>query len=430
MSPVNAAKQVDFYYDFSCPYAYLAHTQIEQLCERAGATLVWRPFLLGGVFRAIGAPMVPAETMPAAKSRLNDLDMVRWADHFGVPLNRPASHPNRTVLALRAAIASGDIPRASKAMFRAYWDRGLDISRPEVVRAALDEAGFDSAEILRRVEEPAVKDDLKARTDAAISAGVFGAPTFVVTAPGSSGDLLWGQDRLLFVEKALGGVQPSAQPRASTEHEHPRELFFYFDFSSPFAYLGATQVEAVAARSGAVVRYRPFLLGGLFKDIGTPNVPLFDMPEAKRKFALADMTRWADHYGVPLRFPQRFPMNTVKPLRMILALPEEERRALVLPIFSAYWAEDRDIADDAVLHDIVHSVGMTRVDADTLLQRTRDEGLKARLKAATDDARALGVCGAPSFLVGDQLFWGQDRLVLVEKALNGWRPATKITTKG
>lgn len=201
-------KRVAFYYDFSCPYAYLGHTQIEALCERAGAALEWRPFLLGGVFRAIGTPDVPALGMPAAKARLNALDMMRWADHWGVPLRMPETHPNRTVLALRAAIASGALPRASKAIFAAYWARALDVSRPEVVAGALDGAGLDGAALVRRAEEPAIKDELRRRTGEAIAAGVFGAPAFAVTAPGVDGALFWGQDRLMFVEKALGGWTP------------------------------------------------------------------------------------------------------------------------------------------------------------------------------------------------------------------------------
>jgi len=201
-------KRVDFYYDFSCPYAYLGHTQIEAVCARAGADLVWKPMLLGGVFRAVGSPMQPGANMSVPKARLNELDMARWADHFGAPLKRPETHPNRTVLALRTTIASSDIPRASKALFRAYWVSGLDVSQPDIVRAALDEAGFDGADLLRRADDPAVKDDLKARTDEAIAIGVFGAPTFLVTAPGVSGALYWGQDRLMFVEKALGGWNP------------------------------------------------------------------------------------------------------------------------------------------------------------------------------------------------------------------------------
>ena len=199
-------KRVDFYYDFSCPYAYLGHTQIEALCARAGADLVWKPMLLGGVFRALNT--APNEGMPAPKAHLNELDMVRWADHFGVPLNKPATHPNRTVLALRATLASGDIPRATKALYRAYWAEALDISQPDTVRAALDQAGFDGADLLRRAEDEPIKADLKARTDEAIAAGIFGAPTFIVTAEGVSGELFWGQDRLTFVEKALGGWNP------------------------------------------------------------------------------------------------------------------------------------------------------------------------------------------------------------------------------
>lgn len=199
-----------------------------------------------------------------------------------------------------------------------------------------------------------------------------------------------------------------------------KELLFYFDFSSPFAYLGATQVEAVAAKCGAVVRYRPFLLGGLFREIGTPNVPLMTHPEPKRRHYLADMARWADHYGVRFRFPTRFPMNTVKPLRIVTAQPEEARGAYVLPIFEAYWTDDRDISDDAVLTDVLSKAGL---DGAAALEKTKDDAVKAALKAEGDRAKDLGICGAPSFVVGDQVFWGQDRLLFVEKALGGWRPA-------
>lgn len=202
-------KRVDFFYDYSCPYAYLGHTQIEDLCARAGAELVWKPMLLGGVFRAVGAPMQPGAGMSINKAILNELDMGRWADHFGVSLRRPPTHPNRTVTALRATISSGDIPRASKALFKAYWVDALDVSRPDVIRTTLDAAGFDGEELLRRAEDQAIKDDLKKRTDEAIHLGVFGAPTFVVTAPGVNEALFWGQDRLLFVEKALSGWSPA-----------------------------------------------------------------------------------------------------------------------------------------------------------------------------------------------------------------------------
>jgi 2-hydroxychromene-2-carboxylate isomerase len=408
-------KRVEFYYDFSCPYAYLGSTQIEAVCERNGASLVWRPFLLGGVFRAIGTPDTPV--LGAAKARLNALDMHRWADHFGVPLNMPPTHPNRTVLALRAAIAAGpDLPRASRALFRAYWALGRDVSRPEVVREALADVGLDADALLRRAEEQAAKDDLRARTDEAVARGLFGAPTFLVT-NGDKTQFFWGQDRLDFVEQALGGTPPrlpdDAPPAAG------REVSFFFDVSSPFAYLASTQIEAVARRAGAVVRWRPFLLGGLFKAIGTPDVPMFTMPAPKRENVAVDLGRWAEHWGVPFRFSTRFPMNTVKALRMILQLPDERRPPLVHALFRALWVEDRDLGDDAELAAIATSVGL---DGAALVAGTKGDAVKEQLKAATAEAERLGLCGAPSFLVGDLLFWGQDRLLFVEKALRGWRP--------
>jgi len=199
-----------------------------------------------------------------------------------------------------------------------------------------------------------------------------------------------------------------------------KEVAFYFDFSSPFAYLAATQIEEIAARKGAKVLYRPFLLGALFKAIGTPNVPLFAMPEAKRKLYELDLFRWADHWGVPLRFASRFPMNTVKPLRMVLAAEEACVPRLVEGIYRAYWALDRDISEDDELVRIANDVGL---DGAGLVRMTQDEGLKQKLKDVTDEAVKRGVCGAPCFLVSDLLFWGQDRLLFVEKALSGWRPS-------
>ena len=199
-----------------------------------------------------------------------------------------------------------------------------------------------------------------------------------------------------------------------------KTVSFFFDFSSPFAYLASTQIEALAARHEATVLYKPFLLGALFKTIGTPNVPLHVMPEAKSRLYRLDLFRWADHWGVPFTFATRFPMNTVKPLRLVLAAPEPKKPNLVRAIYRAYWAQDRDISNDEVLVDL-----LTREDFDPEFVRvTSDDRYRLALRDATEEAERLGLCGVPSFLVGDQLFWGQDRLHFVEKALDGWRPAT------
>jgi 2-hydroxychromene-2-carboxylate isomerase len=196
-------------------------------------------------------------------------------------------------------------------------------------------------------------------------------------------------------------------------------LEFWYDFSSPFSYLASTQIERVAASAGAALAWRPFLLGGLFKLIGTPNVPLFEMPEPKRAHAILDQVRWADHWGVPFRFPSRFPLNTVTPLRMALCAGEKVA-PLTHAVYRALWVDDRDISEPAILADLANSVGL---DGPALVARTQEPAVKEELMARTEEAARRGMCGAPSFFVGDLLFWGQDRLVLVEKALRGWRPS-------
>ena len=189
-------------------------------------------------------------------------------------------------------------------------------------------------------------------------------------------------------------------------------LEIYWDFSSPFAYLGSTQAERVAKAHGATLVWRPMLLGGLFKAIGQVDVPLFTWSDAKKKYYFEDMHRWAKYWGVPFKFPTRFPMLTLKAMRTYLALPEDRRGGFRERTFRAYWAEDRDIADDAVLKDLVGEGG------DETLARTQDPAVKKALVDATQAAVEAGVFGAPTWVVdGKELFWGQDRLPLVERAL-------------
>ena len=125
-----------------------------------------------------------------------------------------------------------------------------------------------------------------------------------------------------------------------------------------------------------------------------------------------DMKRWAAHWGVPFNFPSRFPMNTVKALRAYLALPDARRAAFAHATFSAYWSEDRDIADDAVLASLIGD------GADVVLARTQAPEIKEALIQSTARAAAAGVFGAPAWVIDEsELYWGQDRMVLVERAL-------------
>lgn len=189
-------------------------------------------------------------------------------------------------------------------------------------------------------------------------------------------------------------------------------LDLYWDFSSPFAYLGSTQADALAARTGATLVWRPVLLGGLFKAIGQVDVPFVSWCPAKQRYYLQDLQRWAEYWHVPFQFSSHFPVASIKALRCWLALPDEHRRAFRERTFRACWAEDRDISDDATLRELLGP------GAGDVLARTRDPAIKQELIDSTRSAADAGVFGVPTWVVGGkELFWGQDRIVLVERAL-------------
>lgn len=192
---------------------------------------------------------------------------------------------------------------------------------------------------------------------------------------------------------------------------------FFYDFSSPFAYLGATQVERVC--EGHTVIWRPFLLGALFKNIGTPVVPIATFSPAKASIAMKDQYRWAEHWNVPLEFPDQFPQKSVTALRLVLQIDPEKRGPLSLSLFELMWAENGDLNDEASLRRILNQ---HELNADEMLANTQDPEIKQKLKDNTAEAEEKGICGAPSYVVNDLVFWGQDRFEFVQKALNGWVP--------
>jgi 2-hydroxychromene-2-carboxylate isomerase len=187
---------LEFFYDFVSPYSYLASTRVEELARRTGATLRYRPFLLGGVFKATGNH-APLET--AAKLRHMHVDLTRWSRRLGVPLHFPVTHPFPTVLPLRAALAAdrqGRIAPFTHAVFRAAWVDGRDVSSAEVLKALAADVGLDGAALVAAA--PEYKAALVEQTDEAVRRGTYGAPTFFV-----GDELFVGNDRLDFVEDAL-----------------------------------------------------------------------------------------------------------------------------------------------------------------------------------------------------------------------------------
>jgi 2-hydroxychromene-2-carboxylate isomerase len=199
---------VEFFYDFSCPFAYLGSTQIEAVCARSEATLIWRPFHLGGLFRELYGDEARPPAPIAPKAFSNAQDLRRWAAHWKVSLAYPANHPVRTADALRAIIAA---PHAAAGLthrfYKAYWVDHLDLGDRAVVRQLLGEVeGIDAEQVMDKIGDHDVRQRLRKATEEAQARGVFGAPTCFV----DRDFMVWGQDRLDFVEAAAAGWRPEA----------------------------------------------------------------------------------------------------------------------------------------------------------------------------------------------------------------------------
>lgn len=191
-----------------------------------------------------------------------------------------------------------------------------------------------------------------------------------------------------------------------------REVEFFFDYGSPFSYLADTQLEGLAARTGARVIYRPMLLGGVFKETGNSSPIAI---EAKRKYLNADLERWAKHYGVPPLRNAHFPINTIRLMRGAVAA---ERLGVFAPyhraIYEAFWRDGLNLGEAAVVREVLSRAGL---DVDSVAALSEEHAVKEALRASTEAAVARGAFGAPTFFVGDQMFWGNDRLMFVEEAL-------------
>jgi 2-hydroxychromene-2-carboxylate isomerase len=193
-----------------------------------------------------------------------------------------------------------------------------------------------------------------------------------------------------------------------------RTLEFYFDYGSPYSYLADTQVEAIAQRTGATLERKPMLLGGVFKATG--NHSPAELP-AKSKWSAFDMPMWAHHYGVPFNRNPHFPVNTLALMRGAAAAQIDGLFEKYHPaMFKAMWVDGRNLNDIKEVAAVLTEAGL---DARKFGQRLQDQDVKDRLKATSDEAVARGVFGAPTMFVDGMMFFGNDRLPFVERALKG-----------
>jgi len=192
------SKQVDIYYDFASPTAYLAWTQLPELCKRHGAILKYRPVLLGGVFKATGNA-TPAAIEPKGKWLFDDI--ARHANHYGVPFQMNPFFIINSLTMMRGAMwaqNTGVLEAYNKAMYEATWVNKQNTAESDVIASIMQQADLDTESMLKAVQDGAIKKQLIDATGEAVKQGLFGAPTMIV-----DGELHFGQDRLDWVERRL-----------------------------------------------------------------------------------------------------------------------------------------------------------------------------------------------------------------------------------
>jgi 2-hydroxychromene-2-carboxylate isomerase len=191
-----------------------------------------------------------------------------------------------------------------------------------------------------------------------------------------------------------------------------KSVEFLFDFGSPTSYLAYKQLPKITARHGARIVWTPILLGGVFKATGNTSPAMIP---AKARYMNADLARFAKRYGVVLNFNTHFPVNTLPLMRGAVAYQSTDQFDLyVNAMFDAMWAHPRNLNDESETAHVLRDIGIEPAD---FLARIERLDVKEKLKANTEGAVARGVFGAPTFFVGGEMFFGQDRLDFVEERL-------------
>lgn len=184
-------------------------------------------------------------------------------------------------------------------------------------------------------------------------------------------------------------------------------LDFFYEFASTYSYLAAMRIAPLAEKAGVTVRWRPFLLGPIFKAQGWDTSP-FNLYPAKGRYMVRDCEREAAALGLTFRLPEPFPQNTLLAARVAtVGLEQGWGEEFSRRVYRAQFAEGRNVADPQVIGTIIAALGK---DAPATLVRAGSEDIKLKLRAATEDAQRLGIFGAPSFVAAGELFWGNDRL--------------------
>ncbi|KAJ9610621.1 hypothetical protein H2200_005398 [Cladophialophora chaetospira] len=460
---------LDFHYDISCPFAYIASLRLPSLQHRHPTLQInYRPVLLGALYRATAAPQGAAgsasDTFNPTKRKVTSAAFPRTLARLGVAYREPPRHPLKTTRPLRLlyCVEGPDRVALTASLYRAYWVERRDVSDLSILKGIVENCDGLSPATKERLwsllesgefEGTEQRKALEQTTDLAVQRGAFGVPALWIQ---QEGRLYWGQDRLHFVEKALfalekaqGGEEPVLEaliPRYAPVNQRripdgqEVKMEFWYDFSSPWAFLGWTQLARLQRTFGErlKIEMKPFLLGILFREIGAPNLPMAAVSEAKRKYSQLDHTDWTRWWNdinqqngqpdknIDFYWADIFPIRTPTVLRAVLVEPR-----LVETLFRACWERNQDMSSDDVLHSVIAEAGY---DADKILEKANSPEIKQDLRRRTKEAKDTGICGVPSYRIfrrragqGEQdwklasdIIWGQDEIVVVEDLIAGW----------
>ena len=190
---------------------------------------------------------------------------------------------------------------------------------------------------------------------------------------------------------------------------------FYFDLGSPYSYLAYYRLLQIAEQQEIQIVYKPILLGGVFKATG--NRSPIEIP-VKGAYSILDMQRWAEYYHIPMQMNPHFPMNTLTLMRILTGvqlLHLEKFEQVLKLLFDAMFGTPQNLNEPTVLAEVLKQSGFSVEDIMSMVQ---SDVVKQKLITETEQAIQRGIFGAPTFFVGDEMYWGQDRLHFVEQALN------------
>eukprot|EP00794_Sanderia_malayensis_P011057 gene11057-12224_t len=424
----KAAKELVFYYDIICPYAYLASRLVEGVAESTGAEIKWRPVLLGGIYKATKPAAESAtkayEKMNSAKQLVLSKDLLRQYNRCNVsalPINKMPDLSTLHTMKLLAACPdeTSDLRiNITHELYHSLWAEKKDVSDMSLLKEVAKKFNWNvDVEAIVTGKDLKGKELLYQNTNEAIERGAFGVPSFWV-----NNQLYFGADRLDFVRRVLGeeNATPQRLFQQPTDLSKKRKLKIFHDFASPWCYVASRRIQNLIDSLKPVeveVEWVPILLGALFNEIGSPQLPLFSQGESKRKYSMRDFQEWIKYLNLDdFQFPSGFPITTLTALRMTIANQDDKLRTA---IYDAAWTKNADLGEKEVLANVISEAGF---DAEKLFSDAKSQEVKNKLKENTQRAVSLGLCGVPTFQVDDQpIIWGQDRLNIVADELCGWK---------